>query len=50
VRVSDVDRMTAKLYVTGGDDRRTKWSAFWTLLVLAAVIASAGVVADSTPR
>ena len=48
VTVADVERMTAKLYVTGGDDRRTKWSAFWTLLVLAAVIASAGVVADST--
>lgn len=48
VTVEDIDRMRARLYVTTGSDRGRKWSAFWTLLVLAATIASAGVVADST--
>lgn len=32
----------------GAGDVRSKSSAFWTMLVLSAVIASAGVVADST--
>jgi len=45
---ADLDRMTSKLYVTVGADRHDKWSAFWALLVLASVIASAGIVADST--
>ena len=48
VSADDLDRMTSKLYVTVGADRHDKWSAFWALLVLAAVIASAGIVADST--
>ena len=48
VTVADVDRMESKLFITAGDDRSRKWSAFWVLLVLAAIIASAGVVADST--
>ena len=48
VTADDLDRMTSKLYVTVGADRHDKWSAFWALLVLAAVIASAGIVADST--
>jgi uncharacterized hydrophobic protein (TIGR00271 family) len=48
VTVDDVDRMRERLYVTTGEDRGRKSSAFWVLLVLAAVIASAGVVADST--
>lgn len=48
VAVDDVDRMRARLYITTGPDRGRKWSAFWVLLVLAAIIASAGVVADST--
>jgi uncharacterized hydrophobic protein (TIGR00271 family) len=48
VTVADVDRMESKLYITAGEDRDRKWSAFWVLLVLAAIIASAGVVADST--
>jgi Domain of unknown function (DUF389) len=30
-----------------GADSRTKYSRFWTLLVLAAIIASAGVIGDS---
>jgi uncharacterized hydrophobic protein (TIGR00271 family) len=48
VTVDDVDRMTDKLFLTAGPDRGRKMSAFWVLLVLAAIIASAGVVADST--
>jgi uncharacterized hydrophobic protein (TIGR00271 family) len=43
----DVERITSKLFLTLGD-RSRNFSAFWVLLVLAAVIASAGVVADST--
>lgn len=46
--VADIDRMRERLYLTTGADRARKWSAFWVLLVLAAIIASAGVVADST--
>ncbi len=45
---ADVERMVDKLFITAGAERRRKWSAFWVLLVLAAVIASAGIVADST--
>jgi len=48
VTVDDVDRMRERLYVTEGVHARRKWSSFWTLLVLAGIIASAGVVADST--
>jgi uncharacterized hydrophobic protein (TIGR00271 family) len=48
VVAGDVDRMIGKLWILDGDDRRSKSSAFWVLLVLAAVIASAGVVSDST--
>jgi uncharacterized hydrophobic protein (TIGR00271 family) len=44
---ADVERITGKLFLTLGD-RSRNFSAFWVLLVLAAVIASAGVVADST--
>ena len=40
--------MTSRLYLTTGADSGAKTSAFWALLVLAAIIASAGVVADST--
>ena len=43
----DVERMTSKLYLTRGEDRGRKLSAYWVLLLLAAVIASAGVLADS---
>jgi uncharacterized hydrophobic protein (TIGR00271 family) len=48
VAPSDIDRMTARLYLTSGADSGAKTSAFWALLVLAAIIASAGVVSDST--
>jgi uncharacterized hydrophobic protein (TIGR00271 family) len=44
----DIDRMTDKLFITGGSDAGRKTSAFWVLLILAAIIASAGVVSDST--
>lgn len=40
---ADVDRMTERLFL----GTRVQRSAFWALLVLAAVIAGAGVVADS---
>lgn len=39
----DLDRMTDRLFLDG---RRQK-TAFWVLLALSAVIASAGVVGDS---
>ena len=48
VTADDVERMSSKLYIASGADRRRKSSAFWVLLVLASVIASAGVVSDST--
>ena len=48
VTVADVDRMEDRLYITASADSARKWSAFWVLLILAAIIASAGVVADST--
>jgi uncharacterized hydrophobic protein (TIGR00271 family) len=43
----DVDRMVDKL-LFAGPDRARKRSAFWVLLALAAVIATAGVASDST--
>ncbi|TQM13628.1 DUF389 domain-containing protein [Pseudonocardia kunmingensis] len=43
VNGADVDRMTERLFLGS----RVQRSAFWVLLVLAAVIAGAGVVADS---
>jgi uncharacterized hydrophobic protein (TIGR00271 family) len=47
VEPGDARRMVERLFVNVGDQSR-KRSAFWVLLLLAAVIASAGVVADST--
>jgi uncharacterized hydrophobic protein (TIGR00271 family) len=44
VTEADLDRVTSKLFLV---DRAGR-SAFWVLLTLAAVIASAGIVADST--
>jgi uncharacterized hydrophobic protein (TIGR00271 family) len=44
---SDLARMRGELLFSGPDAAR-KLSRFWVLLVLAAVIATAGVVADST--
>lgn len=48
VTPADVERMMNKLLVTEGKDRRNKLSAFWVLIVLSTVIATAGVMADST--
>ncbi len=42
-----LDELTAELDLRVGD-RRSKESAFWTMLTFAAVIATAGVLADST--
>lgn len=47
VATSDIARMREKLLFEG-DERARKLSAYWTLLLLAAAIASAGVVSDST--
>ena len=48
-RVTDADilRMRDQLFFEGPEERR-RLSRFWVLLVLAAIIAAAGVVADST--
>lgn len=44
---SDIMRMRAQLFFEGGDMRR-RVSKFWLLLPLSAVIASAGIIGDST--
>jgi uncharacterized hydrophobic protein (TIGR00271 family) len=44
---ADVERIVTRLFLTHGNQRRNLTN-FWVLLVLAGVIASAGVVADST--
>ncbi|MEE9965079.1 MAG: DUF389 domain-containing protein [Propionicimonas sp.] len=43
-----VRRMAGKLFIARGEDRQLKWSAFWVLIVLSSVIATAGIIADST--
>ena len=45
--IQDVERMTDALFIDGPLTSR-KSSKFWILLVLAAVTATAGVIADST--
>jgi uncharacterized hydrophobic protein (TIGR00271 family) len=45
--ISDVERMTDALYIDGPITGR-KSSKFWVLLILAGIIATAGVIADST--
>ena len=47
VAVDDVARMRDSLFFEGEQERR-KLSRFWALLILAAMIASAGIAADST--
>jgi uncharacterized hydrophobic protein (TIGR00271 family) len=47
IAASDVTRMRSELFFEG-DELRRKMSRFWILLVLAAIIASAGVGGDST--
>jgi uncharacterized hydrophobic protein (TIGR00271 family) len=44
---ADVERMVDRLFLSGPDAGR-KRSSFWTLLLLSAAIASAGVMMDST--
>ena len=44
---ADIERMTGALFIDGGPTGRAS-TRFWVLLVLAAVIATAGVIADST--
>ncbi len=44
---TDVERMVDRLFLTEGKESGRKMSAFWVLLLLAGVIASAGVSADS---
>jgi len=48
VTVADIDRMADKTLLSFGPNTKQKYSAFWVLLSLAAVIAGAGVVQDST--
>ncbi len=45
---ADIERMQAALYIEGTPMRSPASSRFWVLLVLAAIIATAGVIADST--
>ncbi|HKJ11021.1 MAG TPA: DUF389 domain-containing protein [Ornithinimicrobium sp.] len=47
VTPGDVERISGKVFMTEGDKSRNL-SAFWVLLTLSAVIATAGVIADST--
>ena len=47
VDADDIGRMRSQLFFEG-DERQTPLTRFWLLLALAAVIAAAGVVADST--
>ncbi|MBD7951970.1 MULTISPECIES: DUF389 domain-containing protein [Oerskovia] len=48
VTTADIQRMTTALFISEGPTARSRQATFWTLLILAAVIASAGVAADST--
>jgi uncharacterized hydrophobic protein (TIGR00271 family) len=47
VTPQDVERISGKVFMTEGEKSRNL-SAFWVLLTLSAVIATAGVIADST--
>ncbi len=44
---ADVERITGTYFIEGAGGRRNL-QTFWVMLVLAAIIASAGVVGDST--
>lgn len=48
VQPADVERLMDKLLLTEGGERGRRLSSFWVLIVLATVIATAGVIADST--
>jgi uncharacterized hydrophobic protein (TIGR00271 family) len=45
---ADAERLVDALLITQGSRRRWKLSAFWVLIVLATVIAGAGIIADSS--
>ena len=47
IDTADLDRMTSTLFIDHAFRGRAA-SKFWTLLVLAAIIAAAGIMADST--
>jgi uncharacterized hydrophobic protein (TIGR00271 family) len=47
VDAADIERMTGALFIDGGPTGRAS-TRFWVLLILAGVIATAGVIADST--
>jgi uncharacterized hydrophobic protein (TIGR00271 family) len=48
VQPADIERMADKVLLSYGPTSAAKYSAFWVLLILAGVIATAGVAADST--
>lgn len=48
VSATDIDRMADQTLLSYGENTRAKRSKFWILLTLAGVIATAGVVNDST--
>jgi len=47
IALNDLDHMRGAVFFDGPDVKR-KLSRFWILLILASIIASAGVVSDST--
>ncbi len=48
VSADDLERMADQVLLSFGPSSRRKYSAFWVLLTLAGVIATAGIIADST--
>ncbi|MFV0427827.1 MAG: TIGR00341 family protein [Arachnia sp.] len=48
ITTADIARLTDKLLLSAGPARRSKQSAFWVLITLSAIIATAGVMNDST--
>ena len=48
VSSDDIARMTSSLYIFAGSEGERRASKFWVLLILSGVIASAGVLLDST--
>jgi uncharacterized hydrophobic protein (TIGR00271 family) len=44
----DIARMTSSLYIFAGSEDERRASKFWVLLILSGIIASAGVLLDST--